>query len=101
MVNGNADAIKTQWQSALSTVLKGYKKVASSRLGAVALFVFANDRLIPAISNVQRSWISTGTAYFPNKGAAAVRFSIGDSTIAFVNAHFAAGTQLDVLPTSN
>ena len=79
------------WQNAFSAVLPGYKQIGAERLGSIGLFIFAKRSIFPLVSNVQFTWVSTGTANYPNKGAVSMRMTIEETTVAFVSSHLAAG----------
>ena len=68
-----------------------YIPLAEETLQAMHIIVFVRKDLLPHISNVQTDSVATGLAdLIGNKGGVAVSFLFGNTSMLFVNCHFAA-----------
>ncbi len=60
-------------------------------MGATAIFIFVKRHIATKAESIAMDTRSTGTARYPDKGAAVVRFKYGDNYYVFVGSHFASG----------
>lgn len=90
VVRSRDDLIRSQIEAHVPNN-ETYTLVAKSVNVGVALLVYAReDTVAPRVRDVQTQWASCGPAWMGNKGAAAVRFRIGDEVYTFLNAHLTA-----------
>nr|CAH8853508.1 unnamed protein product [Trichobilharzia regenti] len=69
-----------------------YVLITSVQLVGICLFLFVRVRLAGSLRNVATSSVKTGLGGTTgNKGAVAIRFQLGATSICFVCSHFAAG----------
>eukprot|EP01138_Halocafeteria_seosinensis_P015065 gb/GECG01015378.1/.p1 GENE.gb/GECG01015378.1/~~gb/GECG01015378.1/.p1 ORF type:complete len:495 (+),score=39.34 gb/GECG01015378.1/:1-1485(+) len=83
---------KENWERQLQSALgQDYIALASRTLQAIHLIVFVHRSLFPIISDVQTDVVSCGTGdTLGNKGSVAIGCNIGNTSLLFVNCHFAA-----------
>ncbi|KAK4470475.1 hypothetical protein MN116_006026 [Schistosoma mekongi] len=69
-----------------------YLLITSVQLVGVCLFLFVRKRLADSLRNIATSSVKTGLGGAAgNKGAVAIRFQLGATSICFVCSHFTAG----------
>ncbi len=84
--------IKLQFIVILNDCIYPFQLITSLQLVGVCLFVFVNEEHLGACTDVAVDVCKTGAkGKAGNKGGAAVRFRLYDSSICFVCAHLAAG----------
>lgn len=89
------------WEEAVKRTLNSYAAslrtdsyvlLRSGQLVGAALMVFVKTSVLPEIKNVEGSIKKTGLSGIAgNKGAVAIRFDYGSTSLCFVTAHLAAG----------
>ncbi|KAL9616124.1 MAG: hypothetical protein Q9160_008980 [Pyrenula sp. 1 TL-2023] len=89
------------WEEAVKRTLNSYAAslrtdsyvlLRSGQLVGAALMVFVKASVLPEIKNVEGSIKKTGLSGIAgNKGAVAIRFDYGSTSLCFVTAHLAAG----------
>jgi len=86
---------KASWESSLSKALGNeYCVVAARTLQAIHLIVFVHRALLPTIGDVQVGAVATGMdGTLGNKGGVAIGFSLGNTSILFINCHLHAGSK--------
>ncbi|KAL9105351.1 MAG: hypothetical protein Q9227_009471 [Pyrenula ochraceoflavens] len=96
-------AISKKWKDAMQEALPGYEKVAEQQLIGLLLLVYASPRIIPSISSVSTTSVPTGfSGYMGNKGCAAARIVLGETTrLIFINSHLAAGADKAAIERRN
>ncbi|PYH41737.1 phosphatase family protein [Aspergillus saccharolyticus JOP 1030-1] len=93
-----------RWKAALEKALPpGYKLVAETQLVGLLQLVYASPSLASQISSASCTNVGTGLlGYMGNKGAAATRLVLGETTcLVFVNCHLAAGSDKNSLERRN
>lgn len=90
-------------QTMNSAVPQGYVKVAEQQLLGLLLLIYASPEIAPTIGSVSTTSVGTGLlGYMGNKGAAAARITLGETTrLVFVNCHLAAGSDKAALERRN
>uniref|UniRef100_A0A7E4W1F0 IPPc domain-containing protein n=1 Tax=Panagrellus redivivus TaxID=6233 RepID=A0A7E4W1F0_PANRE len=85
-----------QWLYALKRNLPTvYEQVNTVRLVGIFLTIYRRaDSRIPITTSVYTAIIATGFLKFGNKGGVGVSFDMNNTSVCFVNAHFAAGSEL-------
>jgi inositol polyphosphate 5-phosphatase INPP5B/F len=81
----------------------GYVKIAEQQLLGLLLLIYASPEMAPTIGSVSTTSVGTGLlGYMGNKGAAAARITLGETTrLVFVNCHLAAGSDKAALERRN
>ena len=97
-ISADTNMIKLSWESILiksinSQPNSNYVVLRSLHLVALGLFVFIRTDGVQNIRNLNTSFIKTGLGGMAaNKGGIGISFNYHDTSIAFVTAHFAAGS---------
>ncbi|KAL9109256.1 MAG: hypothetical protein Q9227_006011 [Pyrenula ochraceoflavens] len=89
------------WEEAVRKTLNAYAQsqgaeqyvmLRSGQLVGAALMIFVKASILPDVKNVEGSIKKTGMSGIAgNKGAVAIRFEYGSTSLCFVTAHLAAG----------
>jgi phosphatidylinositol-bisphosphatase len=83
---------KAKWTATLTRLLgEQYYEVAQENLQAIHIIAFAKKKLRNDISLVSVGQVATGFMdYIGNKGATAISFDIGSTSLLFIGCHFTA-----------
>ena len=94
------EARRTAWLARIETALRASEKpssmpeyvlVAFEQMFATVLFVYVKRNRLPYVREVKTWYYGCGACgFFANKGAVAIRMTIGGRSICIVNAHLAA-----------
>lgn len=85
-----------KWDAAWGRVLNSETvHVKSCGVGPTRLALFARSEVLPMISKLADDVVACGSGGMPNKGAAAIRLCLRDSSVLFVAAHLAAHQNFD------
>lgn len=81
---------KKQWENQLKETLgEEYVVVAAHSLTAIHNVVFVHESVLPYLHNIQSDAVATGLGnQLGNKGGVGIAFSLGTTSLAFVNCHF-------------
>jgi hypothetical protein len=81
---------KKQWEDQLKDTLGSeYVLVAAHSLTAIHNVVFVHESVLPLVHNIQSDAVATGLGnQLGNKGGVGIAFSVGSTSLAFVNCHF-------------
>lgn len=81
---------KKQWEDRLKETLGDeYVLVSSHSLTAIHNIVFVHESVVPLLSHIQSDAVATGLGnQLGNKGGVGIAFTIGRTSLAFVNCHF-------------
>eukprot|EP00656_Telonema_subtile_P055525 TRINITY_DN8629_c0_g1_i1.p1 TRINITY_DN8629_c0_g1~~TRINITY_DN8629_c0_g1_i1.p1 ORF type:complete len:290 (-),score=46.59 TRINITY_DN8629_c0_g1_i1:58-927(-) len=82
---------KQEWIDKLNSTLPGHRLVADQTLCATHLAVYVKNSLYYKVAAVETNSVPTGVANaIGNKGGVGVAMTLGQTSMLFVNAHFAA-----------
>ena len=84
---------KKQWEAKVGYHLgEEYTQISAATIGATHLLVFGHMSIMHLITRVETQTVATGVGNFiGNKGAVAVSFCVGGTSLLFVGCHLAAG----------
>uniref|UniRef100_A0A7S4NMY5 Inositol polyphosphate-related phosphatase domain-containing protein n=1 Tax=Guillardia theta TaxID=55529 RepID=A0A7S4NMY5_GUITH len=83
---------KAKWERRVKAILgPDFRKVASYTLNAMHLVVYARKEIFKQVVQVKIHHVATGfLGLVGNKGGIAVKFSLGDRSLCFINSHLSA-----------
>jgi phosphatidylinositol-bisphosphatase len=91
VVIGKSQDQVDQWEAVVSQALSGYEKIASNSMVGLWMGIYAIPEIKIFITELQVGSFARGIGgVLGNKGAVLIRFKIFDSSICFINSHFAA-----------
>jgi len=83
---------KAKWERRVKAVLgPNFRKVASCVLNAMHLVVYARKEIFKRVEQIQVHQVATGfLGLVGNKGGVAIKFSLFDRSLCFINSHLSA-----------